>query len=740
MKAENMTKEQLIDELAAMRQRVVEIEINHKRAEEGLRESEERYRSILDNIEEGYFEVDLAGNFTFFNDSLCRELGYSKEEMMGMNNRQYMDKETAKKVYQAFNRVYTTGESYKAYDWELTRKDGSKIIHESSISLMRDAKGERIGFRGVTRNITERKRAEEELRESEEEARRLAEENRVVAEIGRIISSTLKIEEVYEHFSEEARKLISLDRISITIITPDQQSATIAYVSGDKIEDRHQAEVVPLAGSPTEEIIRTRSPLLIQTEDEEEIRNCFPKLVSTFRAGFRSLISVPLISKDKVIGALHLRSIKPNAYTDRDVNAAERVGNQIAGAIANSQLFSDRERVEKERMGLEEQLRQAQKMEAIGTLAGGIAHDFNNILAGILGYAELASLDIPEGSEAKINLQQSIKSTYRARDLVQQILAFSRQSKQERKPLDIRPIIKEALKLLRASLPSTIEIRQNIEADWGAIEADPTQIHQVLMNLCTNAAHAMSEDGGVLEVSLTKFDMDAGTSGVNSEIEPGPYLKLRVSDTGSGMPPEILSRIFDPYFTTKETGKGTGLGLAVVHGIVKSHRGAITVSSEPGKGTTFDIYFPRGDIIQAPSELERIEPLPLGGRERVLFVDDEKAIVDIGQKLLERLGYEVVGRTSSVEALELFRAKPESFDLVITDMTMPNMTGDKLARELMGIRPDIPVILCTGFSERITEEKAKLLGIREFVMKPLVMKDLAKSMRRALDRQKKKKG
>jgi PAS domain S-box-containing protein len=525
-----------------------------KRAEEVLRESEERYRSILDNIEDGYFEVDLAGNFTFFNDSLLRELGYSQEEMMGMNNRQYMDKETVKRVYQAFNRVYTTGESYKAYDWELTRKDGSKIIHESSISLMRDAQGERIGFRGVTRNITGKKKAEEE------------------------------------------------------------------------------------------------------------------------------------------------------------------------------------------RAALQEQLRQAQKMEAIGTLAGGIAHDFNNILGGILGYAELAGLDIPEGSEAKYNLQQSIKSTYRAKDLVQQILAFSRQSKQERKPLDIRAIIKEALKLLRASLPSTIEIRQNIEADWGAIEADPTQIHQVLMNLCTNAAHAMSENGGVLEVSLTKFDMDAGTSGVNSEIEPGPYLKLRVSDTGSGMPPEILSRIFDPYFTTKETGKGTGLGLAVVHGIVKSHRGVITVSSEPGKGTTFDIYFPTGDIIQAPSELERIEPLPLGGGERVLFVDDEKAIVEIGQKLLERLGYEVVGRTSSVEALELFRAKPESFELVITDMTMPNMTGDKLARELMGIRPGIPVILCTGFSERITEEKAKLLGIREFVMKPLVMKDLAKSMRRALDRQKKKKG
>jgi len=480
--------------------------------------------------------------------------------------------------------------------------------------------------------------------------------------------------------------------------------------------------------------------LLIQTENEEEIRNRFPGLVSTFKAGFRSMISVPLISKDKVIGTLHLRSTKPNAYGERDVKIAERVGHQIAGAIANARLFSERERIEKERLALEEQLHQTQKMEAIGALAGGIAHDFNNILTAISGYAELANLETPEGSKAKDNLRQSIKATHRARDLVQQILAFSRQSKQERKPLDIRPIIKEVLKLLRASLPSTIEIRQNMEGDLGVIEADPTQIHQVLMNLCTNAAQAMSDDGGVLEVSLTKFDMDRGTLAFYPDLEPGPYLKLRVSDTGHGMPPEILQRIFDPYFTTKEPGKGTGLGLTVVHGIVKSHGGAIGVASEPGKGTSFDVYLPRVDIVIRPVEVERLEPPLLGGRERVLFVDDEKAIVEIGQKMLERLGYEVVGRTSSVEALELFRAKPESFDLVITDLTMPNMTGDKLAQELLNLRPDTPIILCTGFSERITEEKAKSLGIREFIMKPLVMKDLAKVMRRVLDRQEIKKG
>jgi len=386
---------------------------------------------------------------------------------------------------------------------------------------------------------------------------------------------------------------------------------------------------------------------------------------------------------------------------------------------------------------LEAQYQHAQKMESIGTLAGGIAHDFNNILTSVLGYAELASLDTPENSKAQYNLQQSIKAAHRAKDLVQQILAFSRQSKQERKPLDIEPIVKEGLKLVRASLPTTIEIRQNMEEDLGAIEADTTQIHQVLMNLCTNAAHAMSENGGVLEVSLTKFDMDAEASAASPEVEPGPYLRLRVSDTGHGMTPEILQRVFDPYFTTKEPGKGTGLGLAVVHGIVKSYGGGVTVSSEPGRGTTFDIYFPKIEPVKGPLEAGRIEPLPVGGHERVLVVDDEKAIVEIGQEILQHLGYEVVVRTSSVEALELFRAQPERFDLVITDMTMPNMTGDKLAVELMRIRPDIPVILCTGFSERITKEKAESMGIREFLLKPLVMNDLARVIHRVIDQNKK---
>ena len=415
----------------------------------------------------------------------------------------------------------------------------------------------------------------------------------------------------------------------------------------------------------------------------------------------------------------------------------DALANALAAGFDQYRLvIAERERAEKEKASLEEQLRQAQKMQAIGTLAGGIAHDFNNILTAILGYAELAISDIAEDSRTQYNLQQSIKAAHRAKDLVQQILTFSRQGKQERKPLNINPIIKEVLKFLRASLPSTIEIRPDIEEDLGTIEADPTQVHQVLMNLCTNAAHAMGENGGVLGVSLSKWNVDAETSAAATGIEAGPYLRLRVSDTGHGMPPEIMERIFEPYFTTKEVGKGTGLGLAVVHGIVKSYGGEIRVSGEAGKGSTFDIYFPTIDTPKEIAASFKRESPPAGGHERILFVDDEQTLVQLGQEMLKRLGYQVTIRTSSVEALELFRAKPDQFDLVITDMTMPNMMGDKLAIELMRIRPAIPIILCTGFSEYITKEKAQSIGIQELLLKPIVMTDLARGVRQVIDQSK----
>jgi len=380
---------------------------------------------------------------------------------------------------------------------------------------------------------------------------------------------------------------------------------------------------------------------------------------------------------------------------------------------------------------LEAQLQQAQKMEAIGTLAGGIAHDFNNILGAIIGYAELAKMKAPKESNVVADLNQVIKSGNRAADLVQQILTISRRHKKERRPMQLKYIVKEALKMLKATLPSTIEIKDNSGKDMGVINADPAQMHQVIMNLCTNADHAMQEDGGVLEVEIGKVQVGSEDSGSGYlDLLSGSYLRLTVKDTGYGIPRHVIDKIFDPYFTTKDTGEGTGLGLSVAMGIVKAHGGTITAYSQPGKGTIFHVYLPIVEDVER-KEKETEGPLPTGS-ERILFVDDEQVLIEIASQMLEQLGYEVVSKKSSVQALELFRAEPDRFDLVITDMTMPHMTGDKLAQELMKIRPDIPIILCTGHSRLVSEAKAKDIGIRAFFMKPLVMRNLAETVRKAL--------
>ena len=393
--------------------------------------------------------------------------------------------------------------------------------------------------------------------------------------------------------------------------------------------------------------------------------------------------------------------------------------------------ITGRKRAEEDKNRLEDQLQRAQKIEAIGTLAGGIAHDFNNILVVILANCDLAETKLAEDSEAIDNLNQVRNAGNRARMLIKQILAFGRMGEQEMIALSLTPLIKEALKFIRSTLPTSIEIRDYIEADPGIIEADTTQIHQIVMNLCTNAGHALREEGGTLHVRLTRVEVDRQTALQHHELHDGPHVRLTVTDTGCGMDSETLEHIFDPYFTTKEVGEGTGLGLSVVHGIVKTHNGVITVESEPGKGTTFHVYFP---VIEKEEKIQEEDegPLPTGN-ERILFVDDEQMILDMAEEMLRELGYDVVTKKSSVEALELFRADPDRFDLVITDMTMPKMTGDQLSRELMKVRPDIPIILCTGFNPKISEEKAKEIGIKAFAMKPLVGRDMANIVRKVLD-------
>ncbi|MFP5214198.1 MAG: response regulator, partial [Acidobacteriota bacterium] len=384
-----------------------------------------------------------------------------------------------------------------------------------------------------------------------------------------------------------------------------------------------------------------------------------------------------------------------------------------------------------EQRTMEAQLRQAQKMEAIGTLSGGIAHDFNNILGIMLGYTEMAFMDLSENAPSREHLRQVLASISRARELVKQILTFSRQSEQEKRAISIGPIVKEALKLLRASLPSTIELRQEITGE-GNILADPTQIHQVMMNLCTNAGHAMRERGGRLEVSLVAVSQDSDEPSPLG-LQPGPYIRLSVKDTGHGIDPAIRHRIFDPFFTTKKLGEGTGLGLSVVHGIVKSHGGAIDVESTPGEGTIFHLFFPTIAPVPSP-EAPLASPLPRGC-ERILLVDDEQSLVMVLRRMLERLGYQVTAMASSPEVLAVFKVSSEAppFDLVITDMTMPHMTGLDLAREIFRLSPSMKIILCTGFAEAVSREEIEAAGIHGFLTKPVALKDLAEITRKVLD-------
>ena len=380
---------------------------------------------------------------------------------------------------------------------------------------------------------------------------------------------------------------------------------------------------------------------------------------------------------------------------------------------------------------LERQLQQAQKMEAIGTLAGGIAHDFNNILYPLIGYAELLKDDLPSDSPHQASIIEIIRASLRARDLVKQILAFSRQSEDELKPIKIQPIIQEALNLLRSSLPKTIEIEQIIDSRCAAVITSPVQIHQIVMNLVTNAYHAMEDSGGILKVDLSQVKLESDQSN-SIELTPGNYACITVSDTGVGIGKENLDKLFDPYFTTKEKGKGTGLGLSVVHGIIKGCGGDIHINSNPGKGTEVLGYLP---IIEFKEEekIHKSQEFIQGGTEKILLVDDEEIIIRMAQQMLERLGYEVTTRTGSVDALEAFKANPDQYDLIITDMTMPNMSGRRLAQEVRKIRPEIPIIICTGFSDQIDEEKCKALGIQGYIMKPIIIKEFSNIIRRVLD-------
>ncbi|MFA6284444.1 MAG: response regulator [Desulfurivibrionaceae bacterium] len=489
------------------------------------------------------------------------------------------------------------------------------------------------------------------------------------------------------------------------------------YRQGEKQENFSY----PLAGTPCEVVVRE-----VYKSYPRDLHRLFPEDKDLVKLGVESSVGISLRdAQQKVMGVLNIFSSREMLPTARLPEIMEIVAVKAAAEI-------ERLREEEEKSGLEAQLRQAQKMEAIGTLAGGIAHDFNNILAAILGYTELAKQKMTPESEPDHCLAEVLKATYRAKELVQQILAFSRKGEQEMKPLRIQSVVKEALKLLRASIPASIDIQQRIAPDCKAILADPTRIHQIILNLCTNASHAMEAKGGTLSVLLENTALgeeDALAHG----LAPGDYVLLVVSDTGHGMGKEVLDHIFEPYFTTKEQGKGAGMGLAIVHGLVKAIGGKIFVASTLGQGTTFRIFFPQV-LARAGEDAPRETPaISVPGSERIFVIDDEQAIVAMEKIALERLGYQVQLFADSEEALAAFLANPQGCDLVVTDQTMPHLSGLDLAKAFLAIRPDLPIILSTGYSSQASEEDAVRAGIRRFIMKPVNISQLAAVIREILD-------
>jgi len=500
---------------------------------------------------------------------------------------------------------------------------------------------------------------------------------------------------------DRERHLAAIEQLSEGVVITDTDG-TIEYVN---------SALEKITGYPRQELIGQNPRILKSGEHDDAF---YQQMWETITAG--NTWNGKLVNKKKG-GLLYIE--------EATISPVLNISGKIINFVAVKRDITDE-------IKMEERLAQSQKMESIGTLAGGIAHDFNNILFPVIGHTELLMDDFPDAGSTRESLNAIYSGALRARDLVQQILAFARQEKSELRLMKMQPIIKEAIKLIRSTIPTSISITQNLQPDCGPVTADPTQIHQIVMNLATNAYHAMEESGGELTVSLKEIELGEYDL-MSPDMSPGLYARLTIGDTGVGMNKDVMNRIFDPYFTTKEKGKGTGMGLSVVHGIVKGMKGEIQVYSEPDKGTEFRIYLP---IVKSASESQesKTDEAVLGGCERILLVDDEQVIITMERLVLERLGYHITSRTSSIEALEAFKADPDKFDLVITDMSMPKMPGDKLAAELIKIRPDIPILICTGFSETLTEERIKSIGIKGLLMKPMTIKDLAPMLRDALDK------
>jgi len=724
---------------------------------------------IFRGLEEAIVVLDVKDRIMDINPSAETMLNVGLAEVVGRDIKQIADDHPQLKVL--MGKVES--------DEVCLFAEGEERVYDLHMSSLKDNKGLKIGQIAVFRDITEKKRTVEALGESEQNFRTFF---NTVEELLFILD--------YEGFISQVNTRVgkrlgySEDELlgkSILVIHPKERHQEVGRIIEEILRGETRSCSVPLRTKdghyiPVETyfvkgqwsgkkvlygICKDISSL---KESEEKFYKAFQSnaalmALSTVKEGHyievnNKFLQVLGYERDEVIGKTSkeleifsnieerltaVEKLKETGHVkDLEITVRTKNGDERHGLFSVDIIqLQDRECMLTvmiditELKHMEAQLQQAYKMEAIGTLAGGIAHDFNNILGIILGNTELAIDDLPEWNAARNNLEETKIACLRAKDVIQQLLSFSRKIEQDKKPIKMGPIIEESLKLLRSSIPATIEIQPNIPAELDAIIADSTQIHQVIINLCTNAAHAMQDEGGILQVSLSNVRVELDSVAGSSELKAGEYVKLSVADTGCGIAPEIENHIFDPYFTTKRVGEGAGMGLAVIHGIVENHGGAVSVTSTPGKGTKIDVYLPAIKEGNMDSELVLFES-DAKGHEHILFVDDEEQIVQVARQTLERLGYEVSGYTSSIAALDAIRTTPDTFDLVISDTTMPDMTGDTLARKIGEIRSDLPIILCTGYSERISDEKIKPIGVRALLMKPIVKSELAKTIRQVL--------
>ncbi len=647
------------------------------------KELEQLYRQnqrILNTAGEGILGLDSQGLTTFANPAALKILGYEATEFIGASLHQLIhhhkpDNSFYPKAECPVLSTLAAGVTVHISDEVLWKKDGTGFPASYSVTPIVE-EGKIIGAVFTFRDITLRRKALDALRESE----------------------------------EQFKTMFEMASIGITQTDPK----TRRWV-------RVNQKMCEITGYTCEELLGKNTTELTHPEDLEQDKDEFHNLIE---------------GKTKFIH-LEKRYIRKDGRTIWvSINGAliRDASGEPVRTVSTVEDITERKRLEKEQAVVETQLRQAQKLEALGTLAGGVAHDFNNILSIIIGYAELAKMDAQPDSRLWKKLQQILDAGARAKELVTQILAFSRRSEHQKLPIQLSIIIKESMKMLRPSLPSTIEIKTDLESK-SAVLADPTQMHQVLMNLCTNAAHAMRERGGILVVGLRDRTLTEEDIQATDSLKPGVYVQLSVKDSGQGIDPKIIDLIFDPFFTTKGLGEGTGLGLSVVHGIVKSHGGSIKVKSTVGEGAVFTVLIP---VMQSADQekKEKIAQTFSAGNERILVVDDEPALAEMVEMMLEKLGYEAVSCTSGMEALKIFtnQSEDKSFDLVVTDMTMPRLTGEDLTREISKLRPEVPVILMTGFSEKIDAERAKSMGIKGFLLKPVILTELAAMIRKIIDK------